>query len=376
MAETRSKGAAREAEGSTTNRIEAIEKALALQNERASIMDERLQTMLEAVNVMTTQMQRNAATNGEINQRGGGEGFVQDPNHRHHHNNNSGMTRMAKIDFPRFDGSKLKEWLSKAEEFFEIANTPEECKVGIASIHFDGEASTWHLALKQEDENAMILRSWRVYKNRIKERFEEVLDDPMAELKELRETDGIADYHKRFELIRARLRLSEEYLLSAYLAGLRLDTQMHIRMFQPQTTRQCLVLGRLYEMAHPKKTTTSNWQNQKQSFAPNQQKGLIPLKKEEWVKPKETGGKLRPFLSQAEMADRRAKGLCYYCDEKFSQEHALKHRKTQLYSMDVEETTESEEWEEEEAGEREVAQISLNAVIGSTDYTTMRVRGI
>ncbi|KAG2321259.1 hypothetical protein Bca52824_014472 [Brassica carinata] len=106
---------------------------------------------------MTTQMQRTQRQSGEIN-RGGGEGFVQDPNHRHHHNNNSGMTRMAKIDFPRFDGSKLKEWLSKAEEFFEIANTPEECKVGIASIHFDGEASTWHLALKQEDENAMILK--------------------------------------------------------------------------------------------------------------------------------------------------------------------------------------------------------------------------
>lgn len=98
MAETRATKAVREVDGATTNRIEAIEKALALQ-------DEKMQTMLEAVNVMTLQMQRNATTSAEGNQRGGGEGFNQDRNeviHRHHHNNNSGMTRMAKIDFPRF----------------------------------------------------------------------------------------------------------------------------------------------------------------------------------------------------------------------------------------------------------------------------------
>ena len=98
------------------------------------------------------------------------------------------MTRLTKIDFPRFDGVKYKVWLGKAEQFFSIDNTPEEKKVGVASMHFYDEAATWHLALMQEDEDALILSSWRNYKNRLKERFEEILDDPMAELKELRET--------------------------------------------------------------------------------------------------------------------------------------------------------------------------------------------
>lgn len=115
----------------------------------------------------------------------------------------------------------------------------------------------------QEDEGALILRNWRGYRNRLKERFEEVLDDPIAELKKLKETEGIAEYHAEFELIRARLRMSEEYLLSAYLAGLRLDTQMHVRMFHPTSTRECLVLGRLYERAHPRRETKSNWSQHK-----------------------------------------------------------------------------------------------------------------
>lgn len=54
------------------------------------------------------------------------------------------------------------------EEYFAIDYTPEEAKVGIASMHFDGEASTWHQEVRQEDEEAVILRNWRAYKNRLK----------------------------------------------------------------------------------------------------------------------------------------------------------------------------------------------------------------
>lgn len=39
-------------------------------------------------------------------------------------------------------------------------------------------------------------------------------------LKKLQETEGISHYHMQFELIRNRVKLSESYLVSAYLAGL------------------------------------------------------------------------------------------------------------------------------------------------------------
>lgn len=96
----------------------------------------------------------------------------------------------------------------------------------------------------------------------------------------MKETDGIADYNAKFELIRARLSMSEEYLLSAYLAGLRLDTQMHIRMFSPQSTRQCLVLGRLYEKAHPKKAVSNSWNGNKSALTQSNAKGILQWKKD------------------------------------------------------------------------------------------------
>lgn len=88
---------------------------------------------------------------------------------------------------------------------------------------------------------------------------------------------------------------------------------------------------------------------------------------------------MKPFLSNAEMIERRPKGLCYYCDEKYTPDHYMKH-KVQLFMMEgnegedyiVEEAEEVEETEDQCA----IAHISLNAVSGFTDHITMRVRGL
>ena len=138
-------------------------------------------------------------------------------------------------------------------------------------------------------------------------RFDEILDDPIADLKQLQETEGTMDYHARFEVIKTRVKLSEEYLVSAYLACLRMDTQMHIRMFQPQNTRQCLLLGRSYEKAHPKKPFNTAWSNSRTSSG---NKCLLPFKKdletkEELTapafKPNEQQYKPQKFLTNEEM---------------------------------------------------------------------------
>lgn len=92
------------------------------------------------------------------------------------------MTRLAKIYFPRFDGEKVVEWLILAEEFFVIDYTPEESKVSISSLHFDGVTKAWHQALVREEGSGLV-QNWQIYKIVIKERFEELLDDPGSKRK-------------------------------------------------------------------------------------------------------------------------------------------------------------------------------------------------
>lgn len=70
-------------------------------------------------------------------------------------------------------------------------------------------------------------------------------------------------------------------------------------------------------------------------------KGILPTPKSaeklqgKLGKPKEQ--QLRNFLTNEEMSDRRAKGLLYYCDDKYSPDHNFKHKKTQLFIKDYEE---------------------------------------
>ena len=369
-------------------RTHQLEVTVADQNTK---MDKNIADMFEAIRLIQGSKHQ-ASTSNEQNTGRGSPVVSHTPILPHGSNemargrsgfpyNYAGITRMAKLDFPRFDGERLKEWLSKVEQLFVMDNTPGELKVGLASIHFDGLASTWHQAVIQSEISHDILRDWPFYKELLKERFEEVLDDPIAELKALQETDGIVDYHGKFELIRTRVKLSEEYLVSAYLAGLRVDTQMHIRMFQPQTVRQCLMLGRLYEKAHPKKVVSQGWVPQKGGM---QSRGLLPVKKDTEAKMEfqkvadKLPDKPRLFLSQEEMSKRRAAGLCYFCDEKYSPGHYLKHKKTQLFMLECEEEEEvlQNEVELSDEVESEVAHISVNAVAGISDYQTMRVKGI
>ena len=49
----------------------------------------------------------------------------------------------------------------------------------------------------------------------------EIRDDPMVELRNLQETEGIGNYHNQFEAIRLRINLPESDLVSMYLDGLR-----------------------------------------------------------------------------------------------------------------------------------------------------------
>ncbi|KAG7543003.1 Retrotransposon gag domain [Arabidopsis thaliana x Arabidopsis arenosa] len=185
-------------------------------------------------------------------------------------NNYSDVTGFAKLDHLRFNGDKIKEWLFQIEQFFLIDHIPEELKVSFASIHFDDLAATWHQWILQSVLWKHVRHDWVTYKMLLQGRFKELEVDPIVELKKLQETDGIEDFHKKFELIKSQVNLSEAYLVSVYLAGLRPDTQLNVRMFQPQTIQHCFMLGRLYETAHPTSVIIS-------TESDDYQKGVQPL---------------------------------------------------------------------------------------------------
>lgn len=76
------------------------------------------------------------------------------------------------------------------------------------------------------------------------------------------------------------------------------------------------------------------------------------------------------------MSDRRVKGLCYFCDEKYTPGHYLKHKKGQIYLMELDEQDDELVDESEEEDEEEKVQIYVNVIAGVSNYKTMRVKGM
>jgi hypothetical protein len=80
-------------------------------------------------------------------------------------------------------------------------------------------------------------------------------------------------------------------------------------------------------------------------------------------------------LTPMQMSERRKKGLCYNCDERWSSDHRCNDRKLYLIEEVEDEEAELVEIEEEVEAELEEAkaEITLCALLGSTSPSTMRV---
>jgi len=52
--------------------------------------------------------------------------------------------RNYQVDLPHFDGTGLKDWLYRCEQFFDVDETSPDAKVKIVSCKLDGKALQWH----------------------------------------------------------------------------------------------------------------------------------------------------------------------------------------------------------------------------------------
>ena len=154
-------------------------------------------------------------------------------------------TQICKVEFPKFDGTLLKDWLYKCEQFFTLDNTPLESKVRLASMHLVGSALQWHLNCMRS--RFQIYSYWPEYILDPTLHFGEAFSDPLSELVNIKQTGSVQEYVNAFEMALTWVNLPQEHVLSIFLAGLERQTQTQVCMFNPSTTHHTAKLARLYE---------------------------------------------------------------------------------------------------------------------------------
>ncbi|XP_071725748.1 uncharacterized protein [Rutidosis leptorrhynchoides] len=336
---------------------------------------------------LTTEV--NKIKNGEINhQRGVGQQ----------------LTRLTKLDFPKFEGDDVKGWLYKCDQYFVVDHIEDEDKIRIVSIHLLKKALVWHQQYVKKHGPDI---TWVDYQEAVLKRFNASVEDPMAEIKNLRHTNSLQTYNDEFEVLLNKVDITEKQSISWYLAGLQKEIEMPVRMFNPKSLEDAMSLARMQNeaitiikkrhtpiLSTPKnngsgynsKPSYTNSSYTKHTYAPATTAPLTITNTPH--NPVRTSGQVngRRQLTQKEIEEKRAKNLCFYCDQRYVPGHKCSG---QLFSLEVLEDegdcTENEIGEEilvqEEDGEGEPSvqsqdnapYISLNALTGVSDYQTMRV---
>ncbi|GJX36593.1 putative mitochondrial protein [Tanacetum coccineum] len=206
--------------------------------------------------------------------------------------------------------------------------------------------------------------------------------------------DGTAQaYVALFEKLAGQLvGVSEQVLEATFIKGLKPDLRASVRVMRPEGLNHAMILAVTIEEnkgfdigargggSYRSGGTTSNFSGYKNnttsstrtllSTASTGNKGGIS-----------STGRVSQFkrLTEAELADKRSKGLCFKCDQKFGPGHICASRSLQVLLVD-----EEEEYEEEDGEELKMAtdhvhldmvEVSLNSVMGFTPNRTMKLRG-
>ncbi|XP_047251491.1 uncharacterized protein LOC124886656 [Capsicum annuum] len=190
------------------------------------------------------------------------------------------------------------------------------------------------------------------------DRFEGEYEDPMAEFKLIKQQGTVKEYMKEFDRIMARLNILPEHAISGFITGLKPEIGFAVKSHRPFTLPQAYQLARNIES---------------QIIIGSKKEPAVSFNREKSRR-----------LTRVEISEKRQKGLCFFCDKKFVLGHkCVTSNRLHLLKVDEDyevvvvddcKDPEPEPGEELEA-EKEICEISLQALQGVTGYQTMRVIG-
>nr|GEV60684.1 hypothetical protein [Tanacetum cinerariifolium] len=277
--------------------------------------------------------------------------------------------RFKKLKMPIFDGEDAYGWIYRMERFFKIQGVEALEELQVAELCLEGEALSWYCW----SEGRSPFRSWEGLKRRLLNRFQQTQQGNLFEQFLTITQDGTARaYVALFEKLAGQLvGVSKQVLEATFIEGLKPDLQASVRVMHPEGLNHAMILAVTIEEnkgfdngargggSYRSGGTTSNFSGYKNN----------------------TTSSTRTLLSTAstELADKRSKGLCFKCDQKFGPGHICASRSLQVLLVDEEEEYEEEDGEElkmaTDHAHLDMVEVTLNSVMGFTPNRTMKLRG-
>jgi len=165
------------------------------------------------------------------------------------------QVRNLKLDFPRFDGSDVLQWIFKAEQFFDYYKTPDKQRLLIASVHMDKDVVPWF----QMQSRTNPFHTWIALTRALELEFgPSPYEWPRSYLFKLSQDGSVHDYYVKFTALANRVQgVTGEALLDCFVGGLQQDIHRDVLAQAPTTLMRCVSLAKLYEEKYGHKPHTS-----------------------------------------------------------------------------------------------------------------------
>ena len=264
-----------------------------------------------------------------------------------------------RLELSIFEGSDPDGWIFRVERYFEINSLRADEKLRAVLVCMEGKALAWY----NWEEGHHLFNGWEEFKERLLLQFRSSQDGNLHEqLMSLLQTSTVQEYQRQFEMLSAPLReLPPSVLEAAFVNGLRPDIQAELRQLDPtglvgkmRATRRIEEKQRTLEAYHagtlPRwpKTSFPSQRATHVTVVPTAHRTAQPLPpitatyQSRWDSrapappsklPSPALTRLHtPFkrLTDREMQEKRERGLCFRCDERFSPGHRCKQKTPQV----------------------------------------------
>lgn len=281
------------------------------------------------------------------------------------------LTHCSKLEFPQFFGHDLRTWLYKVDQFFAVDEVPPNQMTRVALIHLDGDVTAWHRSYMRVGI-ATNNPSWSEYVLAINNRFGDSFEEPM----------------------KFGVNLSDENCLSCYLGGLKSELNKAVRIHTPRTLHQAYKITRFQEEVFKTQVQSMGFKipgllpTPKPFFQPRTSTNTPIVNKNvghnqvtsQMVYQNIVSKFLGRRLSTIEMNEKRAKGLCFFCDEPYIQGHNCRIKKgiymeEVLKDEDISEISDGDVVQELLNKLENSMPISLQSFTGVFGYQTIKVTG-
>ncbi|KAL9668312.1 hypothetical protein QQ045_002692 [Rhodiola kirilowii] len=285
--------------------------------------------------------------------------------------------KVLRIDVPVFQGEAVDGWLFQMERYFEHNRVILEQQMTIATFFMGGEALKWYQWMYATHQ----ITDWFHFAHDVKQQFgPSVYYKVEVALNKLFHTTSVAKYIADFESLSTRMpSFTPELLLHRFMAGLKEDVHNETALLCSTNLSMAMGMARLAEQ----KINIGKWSSSRPHGNLSTSSSTFPgACHTRQAKPSPRPNSLPiKHLTNAELAERRSKGLCFKCDEKYTASHKCKPR---FLCMAMEEDEESSGGEEEPPGAKEECEeqgaeltpnISFHALQGCPVPRTLRLEG-